>query len=106
MAKKNAEAVFKEFPALDKAWKEYGFDDKIRPNIVDYKLATLGHYYVAFLVKHKHKNKSWHDVIDFAGWAGGDNWEVQNDGSTDVTPKQFQRMYIPSGCDWLEGWPE
>lgn len=106
MAKKDVEAVFKGFPALDKAWKDYGFDDNIRPNIVDYKLASLGHYYVAFLVKHTHKKREWYDVIDFAGWDRGDAWAVQNDGSESITPAQFKKMRIPGGCDWLEGWPE
>ena len=103
MAKTNVEQVFREFPALDKAWNDYGFDRKVRPNIVDYKLATLGHYYVAFLVK---LGKDRHEVIDFAGHSSGTAWEVQNDGSTEVTPKQFKRMYIPSQCDWLKGWPK
>lgn len=106
MAKKNAEAVFKEFPGLDKAWKDYGFDDNIRPNIVDYKLASPGHYYAAFLVKHTHKTQTWYDVVDFAGWSDGNNWAVQNDNSEEITPAQFKKMYIPSQCDWLEGWPE
>lgn len=105
MAKKSVEAVFREFPGLDQAWKAYGFDKSIRPNIVDYKLATLGHYYVAFLVKHQHKKGDYYDVIDFAG-SSSEHWAVQNDGSDIVTPKQFSQMYIPSGCDWLEGWPE
>ena len=105
MAAKDAEKVFKEFPGLDKAWNDYGFDAKIRPNIVDYKLAVLGHYYVAFLVKHKYKGKASYDVVDLAG-RSPDHWEVQNDGSEHVTPAQFKKMYIPSQCDWLEGWPE
>lgn len=104
--KKDIEAVFKEFPALDKLWNDYGFDKNIRSNIVDYKPATLGHYYVAFLVKHTHKDQVWYDVIDFAGWERGESWLVQNDGSEEVTPAQFKKMRIPSQCDWLEGWPE
>jgi len=66
------------------------------------KLATLGHYYVAFLVR----RDDHYEVIDIAGHSGGEHWEMQNDGSSDVTPQQFKRMYIPSQCDWLEGWPE
>jgi hypothetical protein len=102
MAKPTAERVFKEFPALDKCWKDYGFNKQDRTNIVDYKLRTLGHYYVAFLVK---RGTNIHEVVDIAGHSGGNAWEIQNDGSEPVTPKQFKKMYIPSQCDWLEGWP-
>lgn len=99
--KNKIERLFKDFPELDQAWNAYGFDKKLKPNIVDYKLATLGHYYVALLVKIGPR----HEIIDFAGTSSS-HWEVQNDGSSNVTPAQFKRMYIPSGCDWLDGWPE
>ena len=102
MAKPDPERVFRESPALDRAWQDYGFNANIRRNIVAAKVATLGHYYVAFLVR----IDDHYEVIDLAGHTRGEHWAVQNDGSSDVTPAQFRKMHIPSGCDWLEGWPE
>ena len=43
MAKPDPERVFREFPALDRAWQDYGFNANIRRNIVAAKVATLGH---------------------------------------------------------------
>lgn len=92
-------AAIKDHPA-GPALVAYGIDD---PYTIDkaiaYKMSNYGHYYIALLYEDG-------QVIDLAAPTYDGPWEVQNDGSEPVTPKQFKKMFIPDGCDWLEGWPE
>lgn len=84
----------KRWPELKAAWDEYGFNDKWE-DIVDAKVRADG-YYVVFLVK---EGKDSFQLVDFAK---GEDWEVQNDGSDNITMKQWEQLKIVPQCDWYE----
>lgn len=86
----------KKWPQLKAAWDEYGFNTTWE-NVVDAKIRADGQY-VVFLLK---SGRTLFELVDIAGDGCG-NWDVQNDGSEQITMAQWERLEIVPDCDWYK----
>ena len=84
------------WPNLKKAWDAYGHSTAWK-DLIGIKWART-HGYVVVAWK---EPDGLIDMADLASPDGGETWEMQNDGHTPITMRDWNKLRCVDDCDWF-----